>query len=135
MKQMFNIVMALCAASLPPQAMACEPGPPDVQAADALFVGYVTGERWPDMENEYLRGANASKVGNARGYPMLLLRIAQTESLKGHAPDVVEAISPCALPIQAGERVLVEHSKGEYRVYPSNLFGSEQAARNVLRKR
>lgn len=134
MKHLPTILVALFLSSSAANVAACEPAPPSARGSDAIFVGYVTGERWPDLEAEYAGGAKASTIGNARGYPMLLLRVVQTERLKGNAPHIVEAVSPCALPIKAGERVVVSHSSGGYGVYPAAMVGGEQAIRKALRK-
>lgn len=130
---MSAILVVILSSSFAANVLACQPAPPSVRSSDAIFVGYVTGERWPDLEAEYSGGTNASTLGNARGYPLLLLRVVQTERLKGNAPHIVEAISPCALPVEAGERVFVSHIDGEYRVYPADIPGYEKAVREALR--
>ena len=128
-------IFVLCVSVLPAAGTACEPGPPNVKISDAIFIGYVTGERWPDLEAEYAGGKKASDVGNARGYPMLVVRVLQTEPLKGRAPKVVEATSPCGLPFQPGDRVVVNHINEEYRVYPAQFTDGENAVRETLRNR
>ena len=133
MNHLPTILLVVFSFAFTANVAACQPAPPSVRNSDAIFVGYVTGERWPDLEAEYSGGMKASTVGNARGYPLLMLRVVQTERLKGDAPQIVEAISPCALPIEAGERVLVSHLDGEYRIYPADMPGYEQAVREALR--
>jgi hypothetical protein len=134
MSRLFAVGVASCACCFAAGSAACEPGPPDVQSAEAIFVGYVTGERWPDLEAQYAGGAKASAVGTARGYPLLILRVVQTESLAGASPQIVEAVSPCALPINAGERVVVWRNDGKYSAYPAALAGGEKAVRRALRE-
>lgn len=136
MNASFSVIVVVFLSLSSLQVKACQPGSPNVGRADALFIGYVTGERWPDMEAEYLGGKSASDVGNARGYPLLVARVVQTELLKGNAPGVVEATSLCALPLRAGERVIVEYSNGSYYVWPAELFaGGEKSIREALRRR
>lgn len=133
MKHLPTILFAILASTFAANVAACQTAPPSVRDSDAIFLGYETGERWPDSEAEYTGGRNASTVGNARGYPLFILRVVQTDRLKGNAPQTVEAISPCALPVEAGEKVSVSHRKGQYRVYPADLPGYKEAVREALR--
>ncbi|WP_139202465.1 hypothetical protein [Frateuria terrea] len=122
-------ISALC---LTPKAIGCIPFPPSVEKSDAIFLGYVTGERWPDLEEKYNPIAKTGLTTEALGYPVLLFRVVQTEQLKGTAPRVVEAISPCALPIRAGERVVVSHDGEKYWAYPADAPDGEQKIRKAL---
>lgn len=133
MKHLIGI--AICIALFSAHADACSSAPPNVKDASSLFLGYATGLRQPDLEAEYLGGESANVTGMARGYPLLLVRVAQTESLKGRAPKIVEATSPCALPIVIGDKVLVAQLQGEFVAYPADFLDSVEAVREALRDR
>lgn len=120
MNRIITFFLAISVLCWGQQARGCIPIPPNVEGASAIFVGYVTGERWPDIEAKYAQTGQAGPTASEFGYPVILLRVVRTEQLKGMCPRVVEAVSPCALPIRADERVVAWHSAGIYWVYLSS---------------
>jgi hypothetical protein len=54
--------------------------------------------------------------------PHLRVTVRVNEALRGIAPAEISAISPCALPVREGERVVVVVFKQGYQaVYPADL--------------
>ena len=107
------LTAALLAISL--RAAACVPPMPDRFFGEDGFilVGTATGSTWQSRSSVYL------------------VTFKVTEVLRGKAPQVLSAESPCGFPIQNGERVLVGMSFGKPVVYPA-FPAAEQEVRDSL---
>jgi len=74
------------------------------------------------------RPTNAAVVGvastNSRSLsqPEMLAKVEVQEILKGKAPGVVTAVSPCSFPLKIGERVVVATYDGRRVVFPSHMY-------------
>jgi len=107
--------------ALPSYVLACSPANPSESMAresKGLFIGTAISTRWSDER------------------PQLTVRVKVTEVIRGKASGEIFAISPCALPINEGERVVVvqyEDGKYDYNqfVYPADM--AEKIFRAALR--
>lgn len=105
------LALTIVALALPSYVSACSPNYPNESMAresKGLFVGTAISSRWSDKR------------------PHLKVRIKVTEVLRGRASGEILAISPCALPINDGERVVVvQYEDGKYDydqvVYPADM--------------
>lgn len=105
------LVLTVLVLTMPSYALACSPAYPDESMAresKGLFVGTAISSRWSDER------------------PHLKVRVKVTEVLRGRASGEIFAISPCALPIKDGERVVVvQYEDGKYDydqvVYPADM--------------
>ena len=76
----------------------------------------------------FARTSTAVFIGNATSShrradtSYLMVSVKVTEILKGSPPDSLEAISPCDLPINEGERVVVLKSITQFLVYPAETY-------------
>ena len=66
------------------------------------------------------------------GMPEMLVKIERLEILSGRTPATVSAVSPCALPLQLGERVVVATFAGRRYVYPADMY--EESFKQVHRR-
>ena len=115
------LALTIVALALPSYVLACSPAYPDESMAresKGLFVGTAISSRWSDER------------------PHLKVRVKVTEVLRGKTSGETSAISPCALPINDGERVVVvqyEDGKYDYNqfVYPADM--AEKVFRAALR--
>lgn len=60
---------------------------------------------------------DAREVGSG-----LVIRVKVNEILKGHALETLEAISPCGLPIKAGQRVVVVRIGETLIAHPADTY-------------
>jgi hypothetical protein len=111
------LALTIVALALPSCVLACSPAYPDESMAresKGLFVGTAISSRWSDER------------------PNLKVRVKVTEVLRGRASGEIFAISPCALPIKNGERVVVvQYKDGQYD-YKQVVYTAEMAEK-VLR--
>jgi hypothetical protein len=115
------LTLTIVSLALPSYVLACSPASPNESMAresKGLFVGTAISSRWSDER------------------PHLKVRVKVTEVLRGKASGEIFAISPCALPINDGERVVVvQYTDGKYEynqvVYPADM--GEKAFRAGLR--
>ena len=108
------LVLALAA---PARTLACTPVLPTesmFQDAAIVLIGKAVSSRW---------------VPGARDN--LLVSVKTIETLRGTVTDTLEAASPCALPIDDGERVVVVSGVERLFVYPADMY--ESAARAGVR--
>lgn len=54
--------------------------------------------------------------------PELLVKVQVTETLRGEAPANVTAVSPCRLPLRAGDRVVVATYYGRRIAHPADMY-------------
>ena len=97
-----GLVLMLC---LHGGAEACEPYPPSVDyAREASFVaiGHVIDDREDGVE--------------------LRVRVQVSEVLVGKPAEKLEAVSPCHIPVERGERVVVARIGEWLLVYPATMY-------------
>ena len=114
---MRNILLVLVIAVLAtPHARACSPPvPTEVLAHNSDFV--LVGKATQSISHEKTAELVVS-------YEVL-------EVLAGKAPDSFHALSPCALPIRRGERILVGRVNGMQVAFPA--LSTEESVRSALR--
>lgn len=107
--KVWRLLIYALAALAPLCSKACDPATPDSnQALKATFIaqGTAEGSHWIEPST-------------------LLVRIAVVKVIKGSSPSVIEAASPCALPVKDGETVIVFNSEGRTLVYPTKIYGQD----------
>jgi hypothetical protein len=101
----------------------------EAQHADAILIGYVTGERYPEYEEHLLRGGSPDTSPLGRR----MIRVVLTEALKGLVPAPLEIAAPCAAPFpEIHERVIVVRRAGRDHVTPADFLELEKELRAAL---
>ncbi|GLQ91576.1 hypothetical protein [Dyella acidisoli] len=104
-----QIAMGVLVTAIPLCSMACSPASPDAnEARHAIYIarGTVQSSRW---------------VPPSR----LLVRVTVNQVIKGLAPNSLEAISLCALPVEDSEDVVVFNLDGDLLAYPEKIYGQD----------
>ena len=88
-------------------ALACTPallGVTEARRAEAVFIG------------------EATRLQSVKPNFDLFVYVTPSETLKGRAEKSVRAQSPCAAPIDLGQRVVVAAWRGKFYVYPAKEY-------------
>lgn len=104
---LFRLLLAITLSGTSLASAACtpfEPSVPYAQRASFAAVGRALSNHWINSRGE------------------LRVRVAVDQVLVGHAPSNTEGVSPCAFPINDGERVIVAQIYGELVVYPADMY-------------
>ena len=104
---MIRATLALGLLAAPFAAVACSPPMPSIShAADASWVAYgvAKGKRWDQASSS------------------LYVSVAVKHLRKGAAPRQIEAVSPCGLPIDSGDIVVVFKFGNRIVVYPAKAY-------------
>lgn len=102
-----RLLLVTALSAMPAVSMACTPFAPSVAyARQASFaaVGRAISNRWDSSRGD------------------LVVRVAVDQILVGHAPNNPVGVSPCAVPINDGERVVLAEIDGELVVYPADMY-------------
>ena len=125
MKYLRKPALLVLALIVPSQVLACIPAFPSEQLAREGR-NVVIGEVENTYPSERPVGATVAGLSstNSRSLasPELLVKVKGIEVLTGMAPRVITAVSPCALPLQPGERVVVATYNGRRIVYPADMY-------------
>ena len=113
---------------------ACEPIVPDprsdARTAQAVLIGYVTGEHFPEYEAHLVMKRSAKDAPLGRR----LLRVTFTEALKGKLLTPIEIPAPCSAPFpRVHERVIVVRNTDGYQIIPADFPRIESEFRAALR--
>ena len=114
------------------EAFACMPAFPDEELARAghnVLIGTVESTSFVQRPPKAAVVGLSSTNNRSLAKPEMLVRVTLIELLQGKAPATVTAVSPCALPLPAGERVVVATYRGRRVAYPAGMY--EEAFRNV----
>jgi hypothetical protein len=125
-----TIISLLLAASAP--ASACMPvSPSDEFAREGrnILVGTVESTRFAERPANTGGIPLTSSNSRSQAAPEFLVKVKTLEVLGGKAPAVVTAISPCHLPLQVGERVVVATYNNRRVVFPAEMY--EQSYRSA----
>ena len=107
------------------EAFACTVAPADDEFARSgrnVIIGTVVSTKFAARPSNASVGAIASTSTHQLGDFELLVKVKVRETLHGTAPSVVTAVSPCALPLQGGERVVVATYSGRRNVFPASMY-------------
>jgi hypothetical protein len=113
-------------------AVACIPEPPTEALAieaEAVSAGII------QSTSLVKRPVGAPVVGlastNSRSLamPELIAKVNVSDRMLGNDPGTVDAVLPCVLPLQAGERVIVATLRGRRVAFPADMY--EEVFRSV----
>ena len=115
------LLLALCSG----QAFACMPAfPSDDLAREGRNILVGTVESYSLVKRPEGTAVPALSSTNSRSLaaPELLVKVKKIETLQGTAPATVTAVSPCHLPLRAGDRVVVATYAGRRVAFPAEMY-------------
>jgi hypothetical protein len=114
--------------------LACMPAFPSTELAQEgrnILIGTVESHRSVERPEGAAAPALFSTNSRSLAAPELLVTVKRVEVLRGTAPDTVTAVSPCHLPLRAGDRVVVATYAGRRVAFPAEMY--EDSYRAVWR--
>ena len=87
-----------------------------------ILVGTVQGSTFVARPKGASTPALARTNSHSLARPELLVKVKKIEMLHGTAPPVVTAVSPCVLPVQVGDRVVVATYSGRRVAFPADWY-------------
>ena len=118
-----TIILLLAVLSMP--ASACMPAFPSEQLAREgrnVLVGTVESSSFVPRPTGTGGIPLTSSNSRSQAAPELLVKVRTLEILAGKAPALVTGVSPCHLPLQVGERVVVATYYGRRVVFPADMY-------------
>ena len=115
----------LLAAMTTGQVFACMPAFPSEELAREgrnILVGTVESYSFVARPKGASIPALSSTNSRSIAAPELLVKVKRIEMLEGEAPPVVTAVSPCHLPLHAGDRVVVAAYSGRRVAFPADMY-------------
>ena len=107
------------------QVTACMPAFPSEELAregQNVLIGTVLSISFVPRPKGASVPALSSSNSLSLAAPELLVKVKKIKLLHGRVPSTVTAVSPCALPLQVGERVIVATYAGRRVAFPADMY-------------
>ena len=107
------------------EAFACMPAFPSEELARGgrnVLVGTVESKSFVQRPPGASVAGLSSTNNRSLAKPELLVRIRTLQLIHGKATPVITAVSPCALPLRVGERVVVATYSGRRIAFPADMY-------------